>query len=219
MKTCAVDGCVRKYRARGLCSTHYNATYQPDRHRPRSTDCHGCGARFDWIGGGAKGSPRRPTCSADCWYLVTFGRARPSSALVHVGRLTPSRTTTTPTVVVAPTARGFVAGQCLNCGDAFVLDLRSTRNPGRYCSQRCLRRATRRFHVSDKVRQSIYERDDWICQLCTEPVDRNLNPQDLWAASLDHIVCQSWTLIPDHSPSNLRLAHRMCNSIRGDRVA
>jgi hypothetical protein len=37
-----------------------------------------------------------------------------------------------------------------------------------------------------------------------------------YAASLDHIIPQSMQLIPDHSPSNLRLVHRWCNSARGD---
>jgi hypothetical protein len=42
------------------------------------------------------------------------------------------------------------------------------------------------------------------------------DPLDDWAPSLDHIEPQSWALIPDHSPANLRLAHRWCNSVRGD---
>ncbi|MFC7330808.1 MULTISPECIES: HNH endonuclease [Nocardiopsidaceae] len=66
------------------------------------------------------------------------------------------------------------------------------------------------------TRLAIYERDGWICQLCSEPVDPDLPYLDNWAASLDHIVCQAWTDEPDHSPENLRLAHRWCNSVRGD---
>lgn len=47
-------------------------------------------------------------------------------------------------------------------------------------------------------------------------VDPGLHWQDDWAASLDHIVPQSATDAPDHSPANLRLAHRWCNLVRGD---
>ena len=36
------------------------------------------------------------------------------------------------------------------------------------------------------------------------------------AATLDHIECRAWALIPDDTPRNLRLAHRLCNSTRGD---
>lgn len=68
-------------------------------------------------------------------------------------------------------------------------------------------------------RLAIYERDGWVCQLCMEPTDRDLmstDPRNDWAPSLDHIEPQSHALIPDHSPANLRLAHRWCNSVRGD---
>lgn len=70
--------------------------------------------------------------------------------------------------------------------------------------------------VSPRVRQSIYERDGWVCQLCMTAVDRNLHPNNLMGPTLDHIVCQSWSQAPDHSPKNLRLAHRSCNSRRGN---
>lgn len=66
------------------------------------------------------------------------------------------------------------------------------------------------------VRQEVYDRDGWVCQICFEPVDPALDASDQWAATLDHIVPRSYTLIPDDSPENLRLAHRWCNSVRGD---
>lgn len=71
--------------------------------------------------------------------------------------------------------------------------------------------------VPRPVRLAIYERDGWICQLCFEPVDPDLHFNHRMAATLDHIECQSWALVPDHRPENLRLAHRSCNSIRRDR--
>lgn len=37
-----------------------------------------------------------------------------------------------------------------------------------------------------------------------------------WAGSLDHVIPQAAMLIPDHSESNLRLVHRICNAYRGD---
>lgn len=72
--------------------------------------------------------------------------------------------------------------------------------------------------VSRKVRLSVYERDGWTCQLCGDPVDPNLHPNHRFGATLDHIVCQSWTNTPDHSPENLRLSHRSCNSKRRNRA-
>lgn len=70
--------------------------------------------------------------------------------------------------------------------------------------------------VPRAVRLEVYERDGWVCQLCDGPVDRDAHYLDPWSPTLDHIECQSWVLVPDHSPENLRLAHRWCNSVRGD---
>jgi 5-methylcytosine-specific restriction endonuclease McrA len=74
------------------------------------------------------------------------------------------------------------------------------------------------YWVAPPTRQAIYDRDGWVCQLCSAPVDPSLDPNDRFAATLDHVECQSWALIPDHSPKNLRLAHRACNSRRRDQV-
>lgn len=72
------------------------------------------------------------------------------------------------------------------------------------------------YYIPRSVRLMVYERDAWTCQLCTDPVDRDLPATDTWSATLDHIVCRSWTNEPDHSADNLRLAHRWCNAVRGD---
>lgn len=112
--------------------------------------------------------------------------------------------------------RVFVAGPCRWCAEVVV-------GTGFYCSDKCKKSAAfkRRssgasFQVSPRMRKELYERDSWTCQLCWHPVDGGLHYRDNWAASLDHIIPQSQQLIPDHSPSNLRLVHRMCNSMRGD---
>jgi len=79
--------------------------------------------------------------------------------------------------------------------------------------------ALSRWWIDPVSRMKIYRRDKWICQLCFEPVDPKLNHQsDPMGATLDHIVPVSLSATPDHSPENLRLAHRSCNSARGNRV-
>lgn len=121
----------------------------------------------------------------------------------------------------------LVAGPCAWCGENFVAKAASTDAAlPKYCSKSCAARQSKVNSaqpgggwISPRERLEIYERDGWICQLCAEPVERDADPQrDDLAPSLDHIVCQSWTLFPDHSPENLRLAHRICNSLRGDRL-
>ena len=71
--------------------------------------------------------------------------------------------------------------------------------------------------ISRADRVAIYERDGWTCQLCLLPVDPSLSGRDRMGATLDHVEPRSAVLVPDHSPGNLRLAHRACNSARGNR--
>lgn len=113
------------------------------------------------------------------------------------------------------TKRTFTQGACSWCGKQFMSSGGSF-----FCSYACRKR--HRHHDSNAVsfsispidRQSIYERDGWMCQLCERPVDPALNHPNLWAASLDHVIPQSAMIIPDHSPENLRLSHFLCNSYR-----
>lgn len=42
-RICTVPECGKPMRARGLCSTHYNHEYQPDRHRKVEVPCTYCG--------------------------------------------------------------------------------------------------------------------------------------------------------------------------------
>lgn len=112
--------------------------------------------------------------------------------------------------------RTWFEGPCLWCRERFT-----SNQPGaRYCTSACQSSAGKyrrgRFLVPLGVRTAIYERDHWTCQLCMEVVDRTLGPSDPWGATLDHIIPRSWQLVPDDSPRNLRLAHRWCNSVRGD---
>lgn len=111
----------------------------------------------------------------------------------------------------------LVQGICARCGDWFT----RRGEASSYCSSVCRRKGRRKDRrysgwISAANRQAIYERDCWTCQICFHPVDPDLHYLDDMAASLDHIEPRSWALIPDDRPSNLRMAHRICNSRRGD---
>lgn len=106
----------------------------------------------------------------------------------------------------------WVQGQCEYCGEQFT---RKGAASG-YCSSKCRRKDKKTKWITTTRRLALYERDNWTCQLCMEPVDREADHLDPWAPTLDHIEPQSLALIPDHSDANLRTAHRWCNSVRGD---
>lgn len=155
-------------------------------------------------------------CSLRC-----YGRACrkvPCTDLVVRVQVTRDAPPTPTTIVTMPKWWAvLVAGPCAWCGTNFVGVGGSTL----YCSKRCQRQRSKsargkEFQISPIVRRAIYERDAWTCQLCNGTVDRNADPLSDWFPSLDHIEPQSHALIPDHSPANLRTAHRWCNAVRGD---
>lgn len=67
--------------------------------------------------------------------------------------------------------------------------------------------------ISYSDRLAIYERDEWACYLCSEPTTLTDGTNGNLAPSLDHV--QARANGGDDSPSNLRTAHRSCNSRKG----
>lgn len=102
---------------------------------------------------------------------------------------------------------------CAECGVDCERPATKGQRP-KYCDT-C--RRTRRnplIRLAHKVRLAIYERDGWECGLCSGSVDRDLiGTRSHWRPSLDHVVPRSAGGADD--PSNLRLAHWWCNSVRG----
>lgn len=105
--------------------------------------------------------------------------------------------------------------------------------PGRsvYCSDECSRAAFRDYqkvakrrrkqvlrdqHDEPIYRRKVYERDNWTCRLCHEPVARDEQVPHPWAPTLDHITPLS--LGGRHNYTNVQTAHFICNSRKGNRV-
>lgn len=217
----AVDpDCRCRVVARGMCNNHYTQWHRAT--NAKSAVCERCGSEFK-----ADRASRR-FCSPVCSRRSNGEQARPVWEALRRSRL-PVLFVGARMVCDVPlshpsrsqrfrSGRVFVSGACARCGEQFtIVDQLAARFCSARCAQRTERARTERFRIASRVRLAIYERDDWTCQLCLEPIDSTLNPLDSWAASLDHIECQSWVLFPDHSPQNLRACHRMCNSLRGNR--
>ena len=107
---------------------------------------------------------------------------------------------------------------CVRCGQSYCHAIANRR----HCSDMCrdLDAEDRgaflyRGWIRPAIRAAIYERDAYTCKLCSEPVDMKADPQrGDWAPTLDHIVPRSKG--GTHETSNLRTAHRWCNSVRRD---
>ena len=219
-RECSKSDYYLPVRAKGLCSTHYHNKYLPDRHGVVEVECACCGKSI--MRGKSNNKTRKPYCSNECRARMLYSASRSLKQLVGPIDaplpLRPPRSTVAPVFEVKNPRRIITSGKCADCGDQFVGVSFNAKSLARYCSKQCMRRAGKRAHgqfaVSPKFRAAIYERDLWTCQLCLDPVDQNLHINDIWAATLDHIIPQSKGGL--HGADNLRLAHRWCNSVRCD---
>lgn len=71
--------------------------------------------------------------------------------------------------------------------------------------------------VEDLRPIDIYERDIWLCGLCSTPVDPDCTWPDPMSPSLDHV--KPLSLGGTHTYENVQLAHLTCNVSKGNRVA
>lgn len=114
---------------------------------------------------------------------------------------------------VTPTQkiRGVVLPKpCSVCGT----DIQRTFLESPMCSS-CRCRSRRGINIAADMRLAIYILDGWICQICNEAIDQTAHHNTAWAPTLDHVIPRSHGGSDD--PSNLRTAHRYCNSVRGNR--
>ena len=78
------------------------------------------------------------------------------------------------------------------------------------------RRALKLALPAEPIRAvDVYERDEWTCGLCSEPVDRLCAWPDPKSPSLDHVLPLSKG--GHHVMENVQLAHLDCNVRKGNR--
>lgn len=221
-KPCKQDGCSKKQRARGLCSTHYNQTL-PGRHKKIEVPCARCGKPA------LKEQQTRYAlryCGDACRDLHWSERARLRHSQVEVWKPRPLWHTAHDAYQPAKrSTRVFISTKCVICG-AMFLDLYGAKTCGDRCGD-IHRRGVRSEHehrrrarkvaafVAPVYRQRIFERDNYTCQLCLQPIAMDKRAPHPQSPSIDHIIALANG--GTHEPNNVQAAHWLCNAIKGDR--
>lgn len=102
---------------------------------------------------------------------------------------------------------------CGQCGKTFE----AIHPAARWCSDYCRNKHTMRVMSRNRggamtvpyTDRQIFERDQWRCHLCRQPVDPDLPRTDLCGATIDHILPIS--LGGTDEPANVATAHWHCN--------
>lgn len=232
MKVCSVDGCERKHQAKGMCQRHYKATWRNDngrengvRERTVQVPCTYCGDAVTKTATAVR--KYRPFCDYTCRDAYrrnvepNKGDAprckvpddHPVAVLVKAQRERPE-----PKVVAR-----FTSCVC-PCGTAFLIDRLAFVSHARFCSKVCQRRAHRRDRRAREGAPihwtTVADRDGLACHLCGDDCDPDDFTRDgttflagITYPSVDHVIPLS--LGGPHDLDNVRLAHFLCNSLRG----
>lgn len=203
MRTCSIEGCGNKHRARGLCATHYNQQL-PNRHRKVEHKCDLCGSTMLK----QLGQEKRYThmyCSQLCRDYARFGPTSCTIPRDHWARWYGVASEWNPPVIRN-------TGECAWCGGHNPRHLSAA-----YCSLACKKRASK---VRRKGREHgapgeytwaqvtrLWLRLDRACAYCRQPTP-------LSQVDPDHVVPLSRGGL--NSQGNILPSCRACNSDKRD---
>lgn len=199
---CAVEGCQGVVVARGWCTAHYTRWI-----RYADPTARVAGEVVD-------GMRICPQCGVDK-RLSEYSSERESwcrPCAAAATRRFRERNPYRPIVTHIAT--------CEYCGLKFGANAKQTLHCSRNCAEsnkwrrrksasEKRRAALRGVDAEDFDRSEIFARDDWMCQLCFEPVDPSLRYPDPMSVSLDHVIPVSRG--GSHSRANTQCAHLACN--------
>lgn len=227
--TCSIEGCGKPHLARSWCSMHYRrwrvtgSTADPIP-RPRPI----CG-----VDGCENIVNANGMCCTHEAQMKRWGEIRP---LAHTERrvVNGSRQCRLcdewlPVAAFGPDKRSKygIKVTCRECAHAEAVAWRE-RNPGYYINwgranqdRRAAatqkRRAARLDRPSETIsRIAVFQRDEYWCGICDEPIDANAKWPDPGAASLDHVIPLNRG--GTHTYGNVQASHFACNCRKGDRV-
>lgn len=202
---CSIEGCGKVVRARGWCVGHYTRwerTGSPTT-RLRGQVVDGCRIC--------------PTCNVD----------QPLSQWTKGECKSCARERTREYRERNPYQRVRVERICFNCKKTFMGNNRRTLHCSDECADGTLtmrnwkhmkarQLRTRVAFVEKFDRFEIFERDNWICGICGEKVNRDLKHPNPLSASLDHIIPISRG--GEHSRQNAQCSHWVCNMRKGAKL-
>lgn len=123
------------------------------------------------------------------------------------------------------------SGQCARCGAPINVKTNPNARPRQFCSRACAHEANRVYENSKATKRAgrhrrrarkyaapyetfsdreIFDRDEWICGICHEPVDPVIKYPNPKSKSLDHKI--PLALGGHHVRSNCQCSHFDCNS-------
>lgn len=229
-KFCLIDGCPDDVQARSLCSHHYYKYRRFGTPLPELR-CADCSAD---ISDGNLGRERCGPCADD--RLRQLRRERNPRREKVVRSCYRCRADTAPTSRARKLCGGCLQdgiGQCSErdcdrrvrargvCGMHYKRMMRASgawepepwddRRRNNYHARRALKAGAAAGPAFSNA--DVFERDGWVCGLCSEPVDRGVSYPDPLSASLDHVVPLSRG--GAHSFENVQLAHLVCNVRKG----
>lgn len=186
---CTIDACdlpVRSARA-AFCEMHYVRRRRNSSRgdAPKPTQCAYCSGPLD---------PRNGQlyCSDRCSWRG-HREAPIFASCAHCGKDFERTTVTT-----------YCSDECRVAGKDDVARWGRTKNS--HHVRRAKRAGAEYENFSSK---EIYDRDNWICHICKNPVDKTLRFPDQMCVALDHVVALS--IGGTHTRDNVRCSHFKCN--------
>ena len=206
------------------CGVEHICEKRTDRQQTR---CPSCARKNGWK------SRERPAPEPK----APYSKIIPGATCERCGALFTARTTTqkycsaTCRVEAGLIKQGCRNRNCMNCGSSLgyysraslctsckderhsvrrKMD-RASRPKGMESHRRRARKHGAEYEVID--RDKVFERDNWMCGICGDPISKDATYPDLMSPSLDHIKPLSRG--GDHLYSNVQASHFMCNSVKG----
>lgn len=204
---CVITACGKRNASGGLCSAHYTRLKRTGSATTRKQ------------GEILNGKRICATCKVDT-PLEEMSRTSPSYCRECVNAAARLRNPYKPKVLgVKP---------CEYCGKEFQFNKKKNLHCSPECSEATVNKRNwkhlqaRRARLKNAFVESfnakeIYERDNWMCGLCGDPIDPAAKLPNQMSASIDHIIPISKG--GTHERTNVQAAHLFCNVSKGAKVA